>query len=194
MTEPRDRAPDEPLEPADDDLADEVVKDIDAELDTYDVDARDDTIDAEDVEGADIDDADVDEAEGELLDEAEADAIEAEQAGIDDYEAAIREVAGEDVPIATPAERRTSAQRRAEGKRTTRAPSPSEIAVHVREDWSRAFVIIAVGVFVAILLNGMLLGTGGLLRPIATPTPIPTESPSASPSSSASPSASPAAS
>ena len=175
MTEPRDRAPDEPLEPVNDDLADEVVEDIDAELDTDDIDAE-------------IDDTDVDEVEGELLDEAEAGAIEAAEAGIDDYDAAIREVAGEDVPVTTGAERRTSAQRRAQGTAQTRPRSPSEIAVHVREDWSRAFVIITVAVFVAILLNGILLGTGGLLRPVATPTTIPTESPSASPSSSPSPS------
>jgi hypothetical protein len=64
----------------------------------------------------------------------------------------------------------------------------------VREDWSKVFVIATVAVFVVILLNGVLLGTGGLLRPLATPTPIPTESPSASPSAGESESASPAAS
>jgi len=172
VTEPRDRAPDEPID-------DEPLEPID------------DDIDAE----APIDDADVDEIEGELLDEAEAEAIEAEEAGIDDYDAALREVAGEDVPVpATPAGRRPSVRGRTTGKAPARAPSPSEIAVHVREDWSKVFVIATVAVFVVILLNGVLLGTGGLLRPLATPTPIPTESPSASPSAGESESASPAAS
>lgn len=172
MTEPRDRAPDEPID-------DESVHPIDDDID----------------DEAPLDDADVDEIDDELLHDAEAEGIEGEEAVIDDYEAAVREVAGEDVPVASvAAERRPSARGRAVGKTPARAPSPSEIAVHVREDWSKVFVIATVAVFVVILLNGMLLGTGGLLRPLATPTPIPTESPSVSASPSASEPASPAAS
>ena len=71
----------------------------------------------------------------------------------------------------------------------SRAPSPSEIAVHVKDDVSKWFVIGTVAVFVLILLNGILLGSGGLLRPLPTPTPSasPSASPSAGPSGSASP-------
>lgn len=175
MTEPRDRAPDEPLDSTDEPPLDQTI---------------DDDIDAAGAEGETIDDADVDEIESELLDETEAEAVETEQAAIDDYEAALREVAGEDVPVAAAAaEPRSPGRHRTEGKAPSRAPSPSEIAVHVREDWSKVFVMAAVAVFVVILLNGMLLGTGGLLRPLATPTPSATASPSPSTSASASPSA-----
>jgi hypothetical protein len=71
-----------------------------------------------------------------------------------------------------------------------RTPTPSEVAVHVREDVSKIFVIVSVLAFVAILLNGIVLGSGGLL----TTTPSPTASPSPTPSASASPAASPSAS
>jgi len=162
VTDRRDRAPDDDIE------------DIDAEGDMEADDERP------------IDDADVDAIEDDILDEAEAGAIEADEAAIDDYEAAVREVAGESAPPVVapiPAERREAKRRPAA---TTRAPSPSEVAVHVREDVSRFFVIATVAIFSLILLNGLLLGTGGFLRPLATPTPTPTESPSASPSPSAS--------
>jgi hypothetical protein len=124
-----------------------------------------------------------------LVDEDEAD-VDAE---VDDYDAAVREVAGEEPatvppPVARPVER---GPRRRPTAPAQRAPSPSEIAVHVREDWSKAFVIITAVVFILILLNALLLGHGGFLTPIATPTPIP--SPSAEPSASGSPGATPSA-
>lgn len=75
--------------------------------------------------------------------------------------------------------------------------SVSEQAVHVGDRASALFVIGVVGVFVAILLYGMLLGHGGFVTNVmATPTPVPTVVPvaSASPSASASAAASPAAS
>jgi hypothetical protein len=50
----------------------------------------------------------------------------------------------------------------------------------VREDISKVFVILAVAVFAIILLNGFLLGTGGVLRPLPTATPSTSPSPSAS--------------
>ena len=77
------------------------------------------------------------------------------------------------------------------GAQPAHVPTPSEKAVHVREDVSKVFVIAAVAVFVAILLNGLLFGTGGLFTPIATPSPSPSAAPSAS--ASAGPSASPSA-
>lgn len=60
------------------------------------------------------------------------------------------------------------------------APSASEIAVHIDDRISAIFVLGAIAVFTAILLLGVVAGTGGLLTPLATPIPI--VSPSASPS------------
>ncbi len=54
-----------------------------------------------------------------------------------------------------------------------RAPTPSEKAVHVREDVSKVFVIATAVVFTAILLNGLLLGNGGLLTAAPAPTAEP---------------------
>jgi hypothetical protein len=168
VTEPRDGAPDNlEREPIDDEGAAEMEEGAPEEID---------------------DEAIVDD----LVAEDEAD-VDAE---VDDYDAALREVAGEEPaavpsPVARPAER---GPRRRPTAPAQRAPTPSEIAVHVREDWSRAFVIITAAVFILILLNALLFGHGGFFTPIATPTPIPTESPSASPSAEHSASGSPAAS
>ena len=174
MTEPRDRAPD-------DDLDSEDVATDDVEDERDDLDLEDGVDDLED-DG--IDD------EGDDLDAGD-------EAEVDDYDAAVREIAGEAAPAAaaTAAERRSSAaRRRTPGKQASRAPTPSEVAVHVRENVSRTFVIAAVAIYIVILLNGIFLGTGGVFRPLPTPAPTPSESPSASPSSSASPSASASAS
>ena len=48
---------------------------------------------------------------------------------------------------------------------------------------SAVFALVTVGVFVLIMLNGLLLGHGGLLTPVPTPAPVPslTASPAASP-------------
>ena len=170
MTDPRDRAPD-------DDLDADIGEAVD--------------------EGDELDrEADIDDVEDDGIERLyEDDDLEADEAEIDDYDAAVREISGEAVPAAatTAAERRSSAaRRRSPGKQLSRAPSPSEIAVHVRENVSRAFVMAAVAIYIVILLNAIFLGTGGVLRPLPTPTPTPTESPSTSPSASVS--ASPAAS
>jgi hypothetical protein len=166
VTDPRNGAPDADLdrEPIDDEGA------------------------AEMEEGA-PDEIDDDSIVNDLVDESEAD-VDAE---VDDYDAALREVAGEapavvPPPVARPAER---GPRRRPTAPAQRAPSPSEVAVHVREDWSKAFVIITAAVFTLILLNGIVLGHGGLLTPIPTPTPTPTEAPSGSPSAEPSASGSP---
>ena len=54
---------------------------------------------------------------------------------------------------------------------------------------SAIFVLVTLGVFVLILLNGMLLGRGGLLTPIPTPGPVPsiTAAPRAAPAPTATP-------
>jgi len=173
VTEPRDRAPD-------DDLDSEDVATDDVEDERDDLDLEDGVDDLEDAGIDDIDD------EGDDLDAGD-------EAEVDDYDAAVREIAGEAAPAAaaTAAERRSSAaRRRTPGKQTSQAPTPSEVAVHVRENVSRTFVIAAVAIYIVILLNAIFLGTGGVFRPLPTPTPTPTESPSASPASSASPSTS----
>jgi len=177
VTEPRDRAPD-------DDLDSEDVATDDVEDERDDLDLEDGVDDLEDAGIDHIDD------EGDDLDAGD-------EAEVDDYDAAVREIAGEAAPAAaaTAAERRSSAaRRRTPGKQASRAPTPSEVAVHVRENVSRTFVIAAVAIYIVILLNGIFLGTGGVFRPLPTPAPTPSESPSASPSSSASPSASTSAS
>ncbi len=73
-----------------------------------------------------------------------------------------------------------------------RAPTPSEVAVHVTDNTSRFLVIATVVVFVAILAWGLLAGTGGLLT--ATPAPTVAPSVSAAPSASVSPEVSASAS
>lgn len=112
-------------------------------------------------------------------------------------------------PSAAPAA--PAARRRERGRPSLRAapvaPSVSEQAVRVNDRASAVFVLGMVGVFVAILLYGMLFGhsgfvTGLLATPTPSPTPVVTVSPSASTSPAASespvvsesPSASPAAS
>ena len=168
MTEPRDGAPDdlEP-EPIDDEGASAMEEGAPDEID---------------------DESIVDDLEA----ESEAD-VDAE---VDDYDAAVREVAGEEPASVPPPATRPAepGPRRRPTAPAQRAPSPSEIAVHVREDWSKAFVIVTAAVFIGILLYGMLFGHGGFFTPIPTPTPIPTEEPSASPSAEPSASGSPAAS
>ena len=175
MTEPRDGAPEDEREPTDDLERAPIDEEGAAELDEGAPDELDDE--------ALVDD---------LPDEDEAD-VDAE---VDDYDAALREVAGEEPaavppPVARPGDR---GPRRRPTAPAQRAPTPSEIAVHVREDWSRAFVIITAVVFILIMLNALLFGHGGFFTPIATPTPIPSESPSESPSAEPSASGSPAAS
>ncbi len=159
MTDPRGDAP----KPIDDDSPrddrEPTIDDREPTLDDADIDA---------IEGDLADEAQADDIDADDDDEFEADDVDADEAAVDDYEAALREVAGEDVgpAVAAPAPKRRSA-----AAATTRAPTPSEIAVHVREDVSKVFVIATVAIFVLILLNGVLLGTGGVLRPLATPTP-----------------------
>jgi hypothetical protein len=158
----------------------------------------------DDLEQERIDDEGASALEEGALDEIDDDAIvtdlEADvDAQVDDYDAALREVAGEEPSAVPPPGARPGAPspRRRPTAPAQRAPSPSEIAVHVREDWSKAFVIITAAVYIGILLYGLLFGHGGFFTPLATPTPIPTEEPSASPgaspSGSAAPSPSPAA-
>ena len=66
-------------------------------------------------------------------------------------------------------------------------------AHRVSDRASAAFVLVTVAAFVLILFNGLLLGHGGLLTPVATPSPVPslTASPAPSGSAAASPTVAP---
>src|SRR5919197_489629 len=57
------------------------------------------------------------------------------------------------------------------------AVPPSGLAVHIDDRVSKVFVIGSVVVFVLILLNGVLLGSGGFLSATATPPPSSAASP-----------------
>ena len=71
------------------------------------------------------------------------------------------------------------------------AASPSDIAVHIDDRISAVFVLAAIAVFVGILLFGILVGTGGVLTPVATPTPSVSPGPTSSVGTSPGPSAPP---
>jgi hypothetical protein len=152
------------------------------------------TIEAEAADGPEFDAEPLESEDDAIDDDLEADADDDElDTGPDDYDEAVREVAGE--PVATSATAAGAAAVASRAKRRaqpppTRGPSPSEIAVHVREDVSKVFVIAVVAVFVAILLNALLAGNGGLLTATPSPTASPSESASPSGSASASPSVS----
>ncbi|HEY3524167.1 MAG TPA: hypothetical protein VGK63_10700 [Candidatus Limnocylindrales bacterium] len=75
-----------------------------------------------------------------------------------------------------------------------RVPTPSEVAVHVNDRVSAAFVVLVAVVFAAILLWGLLGGHRGLFTPAKSPKPSPAPSASPSASVSGSPSASAAVS
>lgn len=108
----------------------------------------------------------------------DADAAQPDDEGAATVDAAGRRVGGP----ARPAWRRAAPPAIA-----TRAPTVSEVAVHVSDPASRIFVIGTVVVFVGILLFGIFMGNGGILTgtPTPKPTAVPTASPSAGPSGSA---------
>ena len=126
-------------------------------------------------------------------DELEDDEVEVE-AEPDDYDAAVREVAGETVAPTAAAGATTIPTKRKPTPTPAHVPTVSERAVHVREDVSKVFVIGAVAVFAVILLNALLLGNGGLLDAKPTASPSASAAPSAGASASAPVSAVPSAS
>ena len=120
-------------------------------------DAGEEVVDEEivEAEAEDMAAGDDEDDEDDLDEEEEADAAEAAAAA----GAGAATGRGSRRPATTPA---------------AHVPTPSERAVHVRDDVSKWFVIATVVVFLLILANGILLGRGGLLAP------APTERPSAS--------------
>ena len=89
----------------------------------------------------------------------------------------------------------SEAQRQAprEGGREVARDGADELP-YVDDRVSKIWVLLIVGVFVAIFAYGLLLGQAGLLTTAPTPTPSPTASPTASPTTSpaVSPTTSPA--
>ena len=128
-------------------------------------------------------------------DAAEADEIEAEGAEGAELEAEKAEAEEETVvplgvepaaPLAAATGAAVPRRRVPPPPSVQRAPTQSELAVRVTDNASRIFVIGTVVIFVAILLWGLVGGTGGFL----TTTPAPTVAPTVSvaPNVSASPS------
>jgi hypothetical protein len=81
-------------------------------------------------------------------------------------------------------------ERRALHAEMERSKLTIEAAHRVTDRASAIFVALTVAVFTLIVLNALVLGHGGLLRPIPTPAPIPTAAPSGAPAASGSPAAS----
>lgn len=140
------------------------------------------------VEGA-VDDA------GPFDDAEDEDALAVEADEVDEVDEAdeVDEVAAGAAPApVTTRERGRRGGRVLRRSQPARAPTASEIAVHVDDRISAAYVIVTVAVFVGLILYALLFGKGGALTPVPTAAPIP--SVSASPSASVAPSGSPAAS
>jgi hypothetical protein len=137
----------------------------------------------------------------------DADAVETDEAGDDRAEEEggtgegldARTAAATDAAVVGGAARARTGPRVAgttqRGSIRSAQPSASDIAVHIDDRISAAFVVVAVAVFVLIFANGLLLGQGGTLTTTPLPTPA-SEAPSGSASESpaASASESPAAS
>jgi hypothetical protein len=106
------------------------------------------------------------------------------------------ELQGEEAPIEGSAEPATTRPMRPSERRAMRsAMDHSQLtidpALRITDRASAIFVLVTVVVFVGILLNGIVLGKGGILTPLPTPTPIPTATAAPSPSPAASGSAVP---
>ena len=128
-----------------------------------------------------------------------ADAVEPtdpiEDAEVADDDGALEEPSPEPV-VAAEAAPPVTRRNRAAARPAARTATPSEVAVHVDDRISAAFVVLVTAVFAGLLLYGILGGHGGVLTPAKTATPAASISPSPSSPASESPSdsASPAAS
>ena len=138
-------------------------------------------------------------------DDIEADELENDEPTTEEGDAALL-AAAEEAPLASIAavggaiesERETRPMRPSE-RRAMRAAMEhgqvaSETSHRVSDQPSAIFVLVTVGVFVLILLNGLILGHGGLLTPIPTPSPVPSVTATPVPSATVAPSGSAAAS
>lgn len=124
-------------------------------------------------------------ATGSDADASAATGFEDDEPTIEEGDAAL--LAGaEEAPLATiaglaeveEAATQTRPMRPSERRAMRAAMEHSQIVIdpthRVSDRPSAIFVLLAVGVFVLILLNGILLGHGGFLTPIPTPSPVPT--------------------
>lgn len=127
------------------------------------------------------------------LEQTDEDFAEADAAGTTGSEA----VAAEDEAAAKAAEedvQRDRAMRPTErraARAAERAQIPIDPSLRIKDPASALFVVLTVVVFGLILLNGLVLGKGGLLTPPPTLAPIPTVVPSTAPT--AAPTATPTA-
>ena len=89
----------------------------------------------------------------------------------------------------------TPAERRAARAGLSHGQIPIDPSLRIKDRASAIFVLVTVGVFLAIFLNAIVLGHGGFLTPLPTPTPVPsiTAAPSATPAPSATVAPTPAA-
>ena len=89
-------------------------------------------------------------------------------------------VSGAPIRPMSPSERRAARAGLAHGQ------LPIDPSLRIKDRASSIFVLVTVGVFVAILLNALVFGHGGFLTPLPSPTPVPsiTAAPTAAPASS----------
>ena len=136
-------------------------------------------------------------------DELTADELEDDEPTIEEGDAALQAASDEDLGLPAADEGKVEAETQ------TRPMRPSERramraaldhgrltldpAHRVSDRASAVFVLVTVGAFVLILLNGLVLGHGGFLTPIPTASPIPSVTASPVPSATAAPSGSAAA-
>lgn len=137
-------------------------------------------------------------ADDEFDDDFDDASEEVDEADDDDFEeeapAAPSRRGGRDREPAPARGRAAKADDRDEGH----GPVGADGAIRITDNPSKWFVIGTIAIFVLILLNGMILGVGGLATPIPTPTPVVTPAPtvkaSATPRATAGATATPAAS
>lgn len=139
----------------------------------------------------DRDDGGDEAAEGQ--NEGETGEGESESSLVETHAGHVDPEAGAPVRPMSPSERRAARSGLAHGQ------LPIDPALRIKDRASSIMVLLTVGVFVVIFLNALVLGQGGLLRPLPTlvpPTPITTPSPAATPvpTATTAPTASPAAS
>lgn len=142
---------------------------------------------ATDVEGGDAL-AELPEHEADASDESDEGEV-----GFEPYDESVEPEENVEPAIASPQRPKSAAERRAARAGLSHGQLAVDPALRIKDRASAIFVLITVGVFVAIFLNAMLFGHGGFFTPIPSPTPIPTltAAPSGTPSPSITPTAAP---
>lgn len=123
------------------------------------------------------------EAAADAADDADDAAADPEAAADDAAEtvepdlADLEPVSGAPIRPMSPSERRAARAGLAHGQ------LPIDPSLRIKDRASSIFVLVTVGVFVAILLNALVFGHGGFLTPLPSPTPVPsiTAAPTAAP-------------